>query len=369
MSTTPSTSIEPPKSSLSDSDEEIASTGNLAPLLRMWREESDLSLGVDAGLHSFDYFDRSATFWQSVHAWTVVAAAVLGGTAVVFAILTQTLKTLQTDREFPVGLEPAAALMALLAVIIGLWAAFDRKWRLMRFKAERIRHLKFDFLLRSVHGVDATLDESRNYVRSRFVWINQATYQDSHDLIKRRLQAVEPVTPCSLSIDPQLMATLRGYVDERYLMTQRKYFADEGRRRRNFDQWTRHVGPVCFFLSVLCVFAHFGIEIMSPRAESQAEKSEANTAPAGVVSETFVFLAAFFPVLSTVLRTIRSANEFGRNANRFEAVAKQLDSIQVSLNGTPTDIERLMLLERAVWLLETEQLAWMRLMHEAEWFG
>jgi hypothetical protein len=275
MSNSPSAPLESFKSSLSDSDPEIASTGNLAPLLRMWREETDLSFGADAALHSFDYFDRSATFWQSVHAWTVIAAAVLGGTAVVLAILQSALHALKAS-PLPDWLEPVAALMALVAVLIGFWAAFDRKWRLMRFKAESIRHLKFEFLLRSIHGVDATLDDSRSYVRSKFVWINRATYQDAHDLIKRRLQAVEPVAPCSLSIDPQLMAKLRSYFDDRYLTTQRQYFEHEGRRHRNHESWTRHIGPVCFFLSVLCVLAHFGWQLTSQGADLFAAEPEAD---------------------------------------------------------------------------------------------
>ena len=84
-----------------------------------------------------EYFDAAnnvAVKHFKVHWWVVVLAAVSGMLAVLFAML-----QLEGERIpfLPVEmLEVIAALLALICVLLGTWASFDRHWRLNRFLAE-----------------------------------------------------------------------------------------------------------------------------------------------------------------------------------------------------------------------------------------
>jgi hypothetical protein len=84
--------------------------------------------------------------------------------------------------------------------------------------------------------------------------------------------------------------------------------------------------------------------------------------------------AAAFPVFGAMFRTIRTAFEFGRNANRFDGVARILGNVEKQLAPQPPDkmppqAVQLELVREAEFVLQHENRSWMRLMIEAEWFG
>jgi hypothetical protein len=70
-----------------------------------------------------------------------------------------------------------------------------------------------------------------------------------------------------------------------------------------------------------------------------------------------------------MIRTIRTAFEFGRNANRFEGVARILSNVDKQLGAATSPAVKLELLREAEFVLQHENRSWMRLMIEAEWFG
>jgi hypothetical protein len=82
-----------------------------------------------------------------------------------------------------------------------------------------------------------------------------------------------------------------------------------------------------------------------------------------------LFGAAAFPVIGAMFRTMRTAFEFGRNANRFEGVARILANIEQQLQTAVSPAVKLELLREAEFVLQHENRSWMRLMIEAEWFG
>ena len=70
-----------------------------------------------------------------------------------------------------------------------------------------------------------------------------------------------------------------------------------------------------------------------------------------------------------MVRTIRTAFEFGRNANRFAGVARILTNIEEKLAAATSPAVKLELMREAEFVLQQENRSWMRLMFEAEWFG
>ena len=76
-------------------------------------------------------------------------------------------------------LETVSALAALVAVVLGLFIAFKARWLLERHKAERLRLLKFGFLL----DPDVWCDDDRfaNRVQQLRDDVQQVSRMTAHD--------------------------------------------------------------------------------------------------------------------------------------------------------------------------------------------
>jgi hypothetical protein len=183
----------------------------------------------------------------------------------------------------------------------------------------------------------------------------------------------------------------------RRIASQRQYFTEQARRRRQAERRTKLIPPACFFLSIFCAVVHFGGEFFehrderlaashpgkkadapqSPPADEQASAPHAGTSLLARILTACMIGAAAFPVFGAMFRTIRTAFEFGRNANRFEGVARILANVDKQLNAAasqpadkpPPRAVQLELLREAEFVLQHENRSWMRLMIEAEWFG
>jgi hypothetical protein len=79
--------------------------------------------------------------------------------------------------------------------------------------------------------------------------------------------------------------------------------------------------------------------------------------------------AVALPIVGATIRTYRTAHEFGRNANRFHAVANELRAFRAALGRADGFPEKLRVMEDVERALKNEHRAWIRLMIEAEWFG
>jgi hypothetical protein len=90
--------------------------------------------------------DAEAQQCQRNHRIITAMAAVFGTTAVLLAIV-QLSRFVRERGLLPTSGEFVAALIALFAVILGLIAAFQRRYLLERHKAERYRLMKFGFLI------------------------------------------------------------------------------------------------------------------------------------------------------------------------------------------------------------------------------
>lgn len=118
--------------------------------------------------------------------------------------------------------------------------------------------------------------------------------------------------------------------------------------------------PACHFGSILVA--------RQIQAAKLAGRSRWATQPQPA-DDRLLLRAAAFPVLGALFRTVRTAFEFGRNANRFRGVTQILADAEQELAQLLPPAARMEVLHDAERALQYENRSWMRLMIEAEWFG
>jgi hypothetical protein len=342
-----------------------------------------------------EYFDAAnnvALKHFKVHWWVVVLAAVSGMLAVLFAMVQlegERILSL-TSSEIEV-MEIIAALLAGFCVLLGTWAAFDRRWRLNRFLAEQCRLIKFDYLLHAGHWLSRSKEDRAKYLKSLLDELSRQTPESPRSWVLREFNLLLGQKPKVGSLTPAVLASLKDYYVTKRLSWQKGYFNKEATRRHTWERYTKHIAPLCFFLSVGAACAHFVWEIAHHIEEKPVASQKKHSVDQGVVEEApaqtngssakaedhdpdivslrLLLAAACLPVFGAAWRTFRGANEFGRNTNRYIAMNAELGELNTQLEQAdkPEDtLESLWHIERA---LDSEHRSWTRLMIEAEWFG
>jgi len=259
----------------------------------------------------------------------------------------------------PQVLEIFTVTVALLAVIVGVWATFMKEWLVQRHRAERLRFLKFEFLLdvalaernhdrlvRSAHKFSSAVDEI-GLVEEESVeqWLDED-----------RVLSDPPAAGESEVVSADVRA-LAGQYKEKRLQIQSRYFFKQASRNTRLNWHSQNIPPLFFLASIFFAMAHFGLE--------RYHASES--------IRLLLLLAAGLPIIGAGVRAIRSTGEYSRNTLRFRAkhnalnrLIEQLDS---ALLGQPQAAD----LVRALWkgeqILEEEHREWLRLMMETEWIG
>jgi len=282
--------------------------------------------------------------------------------AVLFAILQLTFLTEPVKNElytsmFKAG-EAVAAVMALIAVVVGLFAAFSRQWLWQREKAERYRFLKFWFMLDVRLWSGLTSQARQDCLRDRVKELSTLNKQDLKDWAEEKNEASEDApTRVSANIDKKVLQDLIDYYEEKRICYQRQYFEKQAGRRHPWARFTYIAPSLFFFLSVVAALVHFSYEKFSPQSEHST------------FSVLMIALAACFPVVGAAVRTLRSAYEFGRNTLRFRAAANNLARLSINLYDKKSLLARLNILHEVEKELRAERREWLRLMVDAEWFG
>jgi len=351
----------------------------------------------------FDQANNEAVKHFRVHWWVVVLAAVSGMLAVLFAMLQLAGERLLFVEATTVeAMEVLAALLALACVLLGIWAAFDRRWRLNRFLAEQCRLIKFDFLLHAGQWLSRSRADRAAYIKNLLDELAKQTPGAPMRWVLRKVTFVMGQRPKVGSLTPAALTSLKDYYVTKRLAWQQGYFRKEATRRHTWEKLTRHIAPWCFFLSVGAACAHFVWEIAHhntvPHAAVAEQKNEVNApvpdkvgaaaeparveadkvdaAPEGEelhqpseVSLWLLLAAACLPVFGAAWRTFRGANEFGRNTNRYIAMDAELTDMATQLEQAATPEEKLECLWHIERAMDAEHRSWTRLMIEAEWFG
>ncbi|HEX5104814.1 MAG TPA: hypothetical protein VFV87_13425 [Pirellulaceae bacterium] len=361
-----------------DDEQAIGQSGRLAELLRLW---NTLVRGEIGSVQSFVAYDHQAAVQQRWHQWLVGTAAVTGSAAVLLAIL-QLASFARPElfgsliKFFEFG-EYIAAVLALVAVVLGLVVAFHTRWQLLRMKTEQYRFVKFHYLLHAGGWVSNSEHERSEHLLTLLAGIHALDSHDAHEWSLGVFSLVDDDPAVIASADASLAEDIVRYFREKRIGSQRTYFTGQAQKRRASERKTWMIPPVCFFLSIVCALAHFSIEIFSQppdqehtdSAGSMEKQEQPQVHPPNALMLACLIGAATFPVVGAMVRTMRTAFEFGRNANRFEGVARILASVDQQLQATTTPAVKLELLREAEFVLQHENRSWMRLMIEAEWFG
>lgn len=340
-----------PDYDMSDSEEEIDHRWpELAHILRDCRENV---------LPTYDDANRDALRNQTWHKWLVFVAATFGMLAVLFAIFQ--LSPLSPRIQWAGVIEFAAAGLAVVAVGLGLVAAYFTKWLFEREKAERCRVLKFLYLISPELWSGRTPEERQGLLRDRVKLLQTSDRKDLERWVRGEdavLEEASSAVPANLGKD--VFARLLDYYLEKRLCYQKHYFDRQARRRHSWEKFTRTAPVFCFFLSIVAALVHFVYDLF---------ESSSHTGP-DAFSLTLLGLAACLPVAGVAVRTLHTAHEFSRNALRFESTSGELEQLARELEEAKLNPQaKLEVLHRVEDSLRSERREWMRLMREAKWFG
>src|SRR5215208_3978926 len=352
-------SILPPDYDIDDSPEDYDLWPNLAPILR------ECEVTISAAYHRED---AAAKRYQSRYRRLVFIAALCGMLAVIFAIMQLSDLLSALPPYWVSGGEVLAATVAVVAVIFGLWATFAKKWILEREKAERCRFLKFTFLINPDLWSGVPPAVRRQWLSARIDSLNSLDEEDLKRWAEREEVMVKDVPPkVPAGTNKEVLQELFGYYETKRLEFQSNYFDHQARHRDLWEKLSRVAPVVFFFFSILFALGHFVHDLVASllgQPHSQLEQD-----PFGV---WLILLAACMPVVGAAVRTLRTAHEFGRNAQRFRAtsnILKQLANDLQNLAQADADPQaKLEVFQSVEKVLEAEHREWMRLMWEAEGF-
>lgn len=309
--------------------------------------------------------DGEALRNQRWHRRHTVTATLCGGGAVLIGVWILGFET-HLGRLGPIRvIELGLAGLVLLSIVSGLVFQRKNRWLLHRHRAERLRLLKFEFLITPSVWLDDPLHGAK-WVTARVGEIEAA--HDRRALVEAvsTAQLAAEVTPPHLP-SSVLLKLVEYYLGKR-LNPQKEYLANRAQRNDFWDSTlARNFNTTLFFASVLAVAVQDVINLGWPST--------------GVLSVIVATLgAASLPVIASMNRTLRSAFEFSRNRSRFHAAHDALSKLEQRLTHhllwgrageLPPSDEAVILreLERCESQLRTEHVEWLRLMVDAEWFG
>ncbi len=262
-----------------------------------------------------------------------------------------------TPYEWRLFAEAAFSLVATALVAVGLVFEFHKAWLIARYKAERLRLLKFQKLVEPdfwcAGGPTPKSETDLVTARDAIMALGEndlPALAHAEDAIPPR-----PAAASCEALDRARRLVIVAYYRRKRLDVQIDYFARAAERIEK--RWIRRPGwlPLVFFTSV--AFAVFHVAAEHAGEDWNQAKSIALAVSFGI------------PALWAAARTYRSANEFGRNENRSLAKGSSLATIRKRLDpdGPPDDVfSDLGLCE---YVLATDLGEWLRLMREAEWYG
>jgi hypothetical protein len=304
--------------------------------------------------------DREVGRYRAMYMRVANWAAWLGASAVLVAIFQ--LSELGKD-NFPRAVLPwlefSLAVAAVVVAVFGLGGRIQQKWFVARHRAEQLRRLKYNFLVRPA----LWSSDEKTSLNCR-----QGLAAEVETIIATSFTGLEHwvtlgTVPCEIdapSLSEMEWQELRAYYRKKRLLDQIAYFrkASENNLKRN-DK-TRIWPSALFFGSVAFVLVHFCIELVGWRARDQSDSA---------VGKATLILAATLPVCGAGIRVIRGVLEYGRNASRYESTHNVL--LQLSERLREADNPALVFREIGFCeqALEAEHREWVRLLVEAEWFG
>jgi hypothetical protein len=304
-------------------------------------------------LPAFRQADAQALKYQKWYRMLVYAAAVGGTSAVVLATV-QLSGLLKSPLVWKA--EAVAAFLTLFMVLVGMATKFQHQWLLERYKAERLRMVKFCFLLEPDLWNPGTLGNSRlnEKLSDTVKEITASTFASLEGWVSRSWMPRVHQPPAGLQFKNEGLEDLLHYYHQKRLDVQMEYLAEATKRDFFRDLRLRLAGSTLFFGSVAFVLAHLAVE------RSGGDLTW---------SKSLMLVAAVLPAIGAGCRVLRTAHEYARNASRFEATHDVLGALSRKLRDATSVQAIFQELGFCEQVLESDLREWMRLMVEAEWFG
>ncbi|HJU65930.1 MAG TPA: hypothetical protein VJ596_09645 [Gemmatimonadaceae bacterium] len=341
-----------------DSPAELAAAAARAPKLALALQEFQRAL-----VPRFHEADRSALDNQRRVRRIIYFTAAAGTTAVLLASVQLALKLL--------ALEAAAQAMAILqlvvilastaAVAVGKRTGRKDGWLLERHKAERLRLLKYGYLvdLEWWCGGAADAADWRARLDHDIARIAALAKVDLPRLAVEESLLDPPRRDACHRVSPPELQALVDYYEAKRLGAQRRYFAK--RASEGPPSWydnPRLLGVV-FFGSVGLVVLNFVFEMLWQQRQTFVLQ---------LLSTVCAILASVLPAVWAGLRFSRSASELPRNVSRSRARLAVLDELSARLRAQRDDAEGVFwMLRQAEYTLAADQREWLRVMREAKW--
>ena len=343
--------VRPMSIDMDDSASVLAVESPLANILKLCEER------IAPHFHKADW---DALDYQEQHVKRANSVALFGSLAVILAIgelvITEGDSLLNLWFEYFLSFVEIVLVGWLVALILqGLRQYLKQEWLLERYKAERLRLLKFSFILEPAMWDGNKRDEDicTDRLSQQVEEITLSTFTSPECWLAEG-QAPYVYQAPTQSLTPEQLDSLLKYFQGKRIRFQKDYFGGAVQRHTRRDRKTRIAAPALFFGSVAFVIAHVAIEV-------------AQGAP--FANRFFIFLAAALPALGALFRTVRSANEAARNASRFEANHRALLKLEERIQQASTPADLFRELGFCEQILEADHREWTRLMTEAEWFG
>lgn len=313
----------------------------------------------------FEEADRKANRAQDAYSRVVRFAAVLG----LLALLIGLAQRLWAPRpeEFWLEVEFAYTAVALLFVLAAMLSGKQEHWLSERFRAERLRLLKFKLLIEPKlwHGAPRDLAPWRNRIETgRRSIANQSDELLDALKLSDAMPDLPPTADC-LAVEAPALQRLLEYYRRKRLGAQLEYF--EGRMHKKMALANPRLPPLFFFVGIALVLCADMLEWATKGTPSRRIE---------LTSLALVMASFAVPMGWSAIRTVRGAHEFSRNKARSHARHSALSEISRNLDaatGSPPDRwDRPMIfgyLYLCEGILAGDQHEWIRLMKDAEWHG
>jgi hypothetical protein len=307
---------------------------------------------------AFRKADSAALRHQGYHRQLARWASLFGTAAVVFAILQLAFAEEIGTHVMSVA-EVIAAVLATVAVVMGLRVAFQTRWLVERNTAERLRLAKFRYLIKPEVwcGDPEIVAQQKADLEKEVAQITSIQARDVHHWVEHDAVPTPPRAVLELSNPISVGKELLDYYLARRLRYQRRFFEKRAQENLRLETFARFFSLALFVGSVGAVLLHFGYDLFD-RAEHL-----------NLVSRWLIVIAASLPVLGGAIRTWQSTYQFALNTDRYRAKAVALASIDLALDHATAARSEFL----GFWLteqtLENEHREWLRLMLEAEWYA
>jgi hypothetical protein len=259
-------------------------------------------------------------------------------------------------------LEGTAVLVTAILIVIGLISLGQTPWLLERYRAERVRLLKFRVLVDPSlwAGPSASADAWEERFRRELEVIRKLRAGDLTSASQREDVAVLPHPRDCGNVAAEDAAELLDYYARRRLNRQIDYFQTSAQRASRQPLGGPYLVPLFFFLGLVGSLLHWIYQIASLTPEKGF---------LGLLSAGALAAAAILPALWKGLRTYRGANEFARNASRSTAKQSALTQLAARLKETRDPSLLFGNLALCESVLASDQQEWLRLMLGARWYG